>query len=327
MNVYVFSSKKPVLGGAAVLPLAALDKHSPGRGDLSYLDISGLSGPALKKTLGLLKRKSLNAAYGILDPKGESPDPAAFFFDGAADYIGPKALKAGIEKKRFKAALAWRGAEGEVKKDTAEAPGKTEKRSKFPAGKFPPWTSIRSGTAIPALFLFVSLSGPGKTNLRSRLGEAGYKLLQTRLRMLLQQRFQEANALLWMETESNCLLLIPPKAESAKAAAVASLKLVLAAPLIAAETFGIFIPLSFTIAMHYGKTPYHAPGKTGTLVSDAVNFIFHLGTKCAEPGRLTLSGEVPPEGIAPLADLFVPAAEFEGRSLLHSRLFAYSAQP
>jgi hypothetical protein len=60
------------------------------------------------------------------------------------------------------------------------------------------------------------------------------------------------------------------------------------------------------------------------VVSDAVNFIFHLGYKRAEPGRLTISDEVPEEAVPEgLRDLFVPAGEYEGRSLVHSRRFTH----
>jgi hypothetical protein len=88
------------------------------------------------------------------------------------------------------------------------------------------------------------------------------------------------------------------------------------------ENLGLSIPVHFTFALHYGKTVYHKPGTTGTVISDAVNFIFHVGTKRAEPGRLTVSGETPagviPEG---LEDMFLKAGEFEGRSIVHSRRF------
>ena len=78
----------------------------------------------------------------------------------------------------------------------------------------------------------------------------------------------------------------------------------------------------FTCAVHHGSTEFAAPGKTGTIVSDAVNFIFHLGAKCAQAGRLTLSSDVDRSIIpAPLRELFVDAGAFEGRTLMHSRRF------
>jgi hypothetical protein len=334
MSVYVFSSQKMTLPGPVqTLPPDALGKHSPQPGDISYLDIAAFTGPELKKALALLKRRCKDSAWGIIDP-GDGADPAAFFFEGASDYLGSKILKAGADKKRFKAALSWKAAgEGKTAPPGKKTPGAGKEKpggepffskpGKLPAGKFAGWNSVGAGSTSPFFFLYVSLSG--KTSLRSRLGEGAFKLLMGRLRNFLIPGFQDAKALLWMETETNCLFLIPPKAEYAKIAVTEALKILMGTPMITLETFGLSVPADFTFALHYGKTQYRAPGKTGTVVSDAVNFIFHLGAKRAESGRLTLSDDVPGEAFPPeLADMFTEAGAFEGRNLLHSRRFIYS---
>jgi hypothetical protein len=128
-----------------------------------------------------------------------------------------------------------------------------------------------------------------------------------------------------MESESNFLFLVPPQANHGKAALTAGLKIILAAPLISIENLGLSVPVNFTLALHYGKTLFQAPGKTGTVISDAVNFVFHLGSKYAEPDRLSISSEVPDEVIPPgILGLFAPAGEYEGFSIRHSRRFTYS---
>ncbi|MDR2258893.1 MAG: hypothetical protein LBE14_07075 [Treponema sp.] len=340
MKVFLFSVKKTAAftgdkktaALTRVLPAAALSRHSPEAGDISYLDISGLPPEDLKKALARLKKSCRHSSWGILDPKGEAPDPAEFFFAGAADYIGPKALKGNIGKKRFAAALAWREAGShESAAGTAAAPeadtlcGLADGRNgrKLPGGKFEGWHTIRAGTTAPFFFLFVSLSG--KTNLRSRLGESSFVAVKNRLRDMLQQNLQDSQALLWMETESNCLFLIPPRAANGKAAVEASLKMIMGSPLISIEKLGLPIPVDFTFALHYGQTIFRAPGKTGTVVSDAVNYIFHLGVKHADPGRLTISTAVSDEAIPEgLAGLFVNAGMFEGFPIRHSRRFKYS---
>jgi hypothetical protein len=326
MSVFLFSGKPvPALLGdkktaamIQVLPAAALGEHSPGAGDISYVDISGLPEAELKKILTRLKKRCSHSAWGIIDPKGEAPDPAEFFFAGAADYIGPKAIKGGLTKKRFAAALAWR----ETQKSAAEEVQKEACR-KLPGGKFGGWKSIRSGTRAFFFFLFVSFSG--RTNLRSRLGEAAYSTVKNRLRDTLRQNLSDSQALLWMETESAYLFLLPPRASCGKAAVEASLRMILNSPLIGIEKLGLSVPAAFTFALHYGSTVYRAPGKTGTVVSDAVNYIFHLGAKHAEPGRLTISAEVSSEVIPEsLEGLFVNAGNFEAIPIRHSRRFTYS---
>jgi hypothetical protein len=142
---------------------------------------------------------------------------------------------------------------------------------------------------------------------------------------VLQQNLQDSRALLWMETESNYLFLIPPRAVYGKAAVEASLKMILGGPLTGIEKLDLSIPVDFTFALHYGKTIFRAPGKTGTVVADAVNYIFHLGSKQAEPGRLTISGHVPEEAVPEgLADLFTHGGTYEGIAIRHSRRFTYS---
>jgi hypothetical protein len=322
----IFTAKKPAAlglgkklpGKTALFPQAKLATYARREDDILYLDISGMEKAALKKAIALLKKTSL--PWGIIDPKGEAPDPAEFFFAGASDYIGPKIIKEGLKGKRLAAALLWKLAGKQTEK-----PGKAEdsvKVPKLPLGKFEGWSSIRAGTTANFFFLFVSIDGG--QGIRGTLGEAAFTSTKNRFRAFLQQRFESAKALLWMETESNSLLLIPPRAPLIRQAVLSSLKIIMAAPLIGIENLGLSIPVRFTFALHYGKTAYHAPGRTGTVISDAVNFIFHLGTNRAEPGRLTVSGETPPDAIPEeLEDMFQKAGEFEGRDLRHSRRFAY----
>ena len=266
--------------------------------------ISAKNADALKKSLGLDNK---NTKIEILPqlPKGykaKKNDQVCIDISG-------------FDKKRFDTALAW------SKEETGSAAEK-RKKQKLPAGKFEGWKSVKSGTTASFFFLFVSISG--KANLRAMLGEAGFTALKNRLRDLLQQNFAEADALLWMETEGTNLLLIPPNVSSGRAAVEAALKMVLNSPLVIIEKLNLFIPAKLTLALHYGRTIYQAPGKTGEVISEPVNYIFHLGTKRAETGRLTVSGDVPDEIIPKgLQDLFTPAGEFEGITIRESKRFVY----
>ena len=286
--------------------------------DQAYLDISGLSETEIKKALGQLKKNA--AFWGIIDPKGTAPDPSAFFFDGASDYIGPGLLKSGLHNKRFAEALSFAAGKHDTEKET-DTIGKKKTR-KLPAGKFGGWKSIRAGTQEFFFFLFVGVAG--KPNLHSLVGEAAFKVIMNRVRDVLRQSLREADALLWMETEETSLFLVPPRLPNCKAAIEAALKLILNCRLIAMEKLGLKVPVEFTIALHYGKTVFEAPGETGDIISEPVNYIFHLGAKKAEPGRLTISDDVGkgaiPEGIL---NIFKPAGIYEGIPIYHSRRFIY----
>jgi len=302
--------------------------------DQAYLDISGLSGTEITRALGQLKKDA--AFWGIIDPKGAAPDPSAFFFNGASDYIGPGLLKSGLNNKRFMEALSFAAAKKSPGKTSAdESETKTagtrgaakdttgkKKPRKLPAGKFGGWKSIRAGTQEFFFFLFVGVAG--KPNLHSLVGEAAFNVIMNRVRDVLRQSLREADALLWMETEETSLFLIPPRLPNCRAAIEAALKLILNCRLIAMEKLGLKVPVEFTIALHYGKTVFEAPGETGDIISEPVNYIFHLGAKKAEPGRLTISDDVGkgaiPEGIL---NIFKPAGIYEGIPIYHSRRFIY----
>ena len=286
--------------------------------DQCYLDIYGLTQAQLGKALGLLKNSAV--FWGIIDPKGKVEDPALFFFRGASDYIGPALVKKGLSKKRFAAALSKPGDTKGPKKHTSDRAGTNKKIQKLPAGKFAGWKSIHPGKTESFFFLYFSFSG--KLTLRTHVGETVMAALKKHLRDVLQHYLWEANALLWMETEESSLFLIPPRAANCRAAVEASLKMILNSHLIGIEKLSLGIPVEFTFALHYGKTIFQEPGKTGTVISETVNYIFHLGTKKAEAGRLTVSGHVPAEAVPDgLLDFFNPAGIFEGIPIRHSKRF------
>jgi hypothetical protein len=334
--IYVFTKKEASL--KHVFPKnvkfvdSSLSHHSPNTEDISYIDISGLSDTEIKKTMTQIKKICNNSHWGIIDPKGSIKDSALLFFEGANDYLGPGILKAakGIDAKHFKEALQWRGAmsnipasAGDGNSAASDGTGFLKSGIKLPAPKaFPGWKKMTTGKIMPFYLLYCSLQG--KFPLDSRLEEKTVAQIHKRFLSLLSGYMQEGDGLLWMNTGKDCLFLFPPRAQCAEAAVKACIGMIISAPLFVLETFGISFPANFIFAMHYGTITYEPPGKTGTIVSDAVNSIFHLGAKKAEPGRLTVSGELPDVSIPEsLQDLFVPAGEYEGRKIWHTRKFNY----
>ena len=331
--IYIISSKNAALLRRALGPdkkiaLGEVLPELPGKGkiqggDQVYLDISDFPPAELKKVSLAFKKNGV--FWGIIDPKGAAEDPASFFFAGACDYIGSALVKSGLDKKRFAAALSWyeerEAGKSAAAANEADGPGK-KKPPKIQAAKFGGWKTIRAGATETFLFLFVSFAG--KTGLRSLVGEAAFSAVKNRARDVLQQGLREADALLWMETEDSSLFLVPPAADNIAAAVEGALKIILNGRLIGMEKLMLSFPVEFTIAMHYGKTIFQAPGKTGAVISESVNYIFHLGAKKAEPGRLTISALVPEEAIPQgLLNLFSSAGVFEGIPIKHSRRFLY----
>jgi len=335
--IYVFTKKeasfKTVFPKNANIFDFPVSEHSPDNEDIAYIDISSFPEADLKKTLAQIKKVCKDTNWGIIDPKGYIKDVAELFFEGACDYLGPGQLKnsKAIDVKRFKDALLIhkkapaRADSGSVIDEIVESSGGFIKSGiKLPAASaFPGWKKMTTGKNMSFYLLYCSLQG--KTALDSRLDDKTLNQIHKRFVSLLSDYMKEGDGLLWMNNGRDCLFLFPPRAKCAEAAMKACIGMIVSAPLFVLETFDISIPANFIFAMHYGTVTYKPPGKTGTIVSDAVNSIFHLGAKKSEPGRLTISGELPDVSVpASLQDMFVPAGEYEGRKIWQTKKFIYA---
>jgi hypothetical protein len=310
-----------------LIPLAELKHLKPLPGDTIYMDVRGLDDGARKKAMALLKKRCAGVAWGIIDAEGSIQDPSWLFFAGASDYLGRGVPISEITKARIKAVQEYFSGRGgtcaAARFDTSLAVPPVSSAiagCASPKLEFPGWKAVRTGAIYPFYFLYISVSA--QMNLKTRLGEAGYAAFRDRLRVQIQLNLAEAEPLLWMETDSSSLYLIPSKAANFRALVIACLRMLLWAPLIGYEKFGFPFPITFSFALHHGQTEFAPPGKTGTIVSDAVNFIYHLGVKRAEPGRLTISVDTSESAIpGTMSDLFSSTGSFEGRNLVQSRRF------
>jgi len=339
MGIFIFSKKaaplKTIFPKSAQFLSYPLTGYAPGNVDLTYIDAADLSPAEYKKALAQLKECCADSQWGIIDPKGAVKDIAALFFDGASDYLGPTVLKgsAGIEAKHLKEAQTWRKefknaviSAKEVGKSGKGAGGAALPKTgiKLPAASsFPGWNKMPSGKNASFYLLYCSLQG--KLPLDSKLDDKTLAQVHKRFVNLLDNNFEKGNGLFWVNSGKDCLFLIPPIAKCAEEAIKACIGMLVSAPLIVMETLGIKFPVNFVFSLHYGSLAYKPPGRTGTVVSDAVNFIYHLGLKKAEPGRLSISGELP-DGTIPksLEDVFVYAGDFEDRKIWHTKKFDYA---
>jgi len=316
---------------AVFFSVSGLSKYNSDNDELTYLDIANFTDVDLKKNITKLKNCCKN--WGIIDLKGKTEDPASFFFEGACDFLGASILKSSsfINAKRMKSVLSWRKtSENSCANIPPEKSGKNDSDSFIkngiklpPENSFPGWKKMQTGKNQVFYLLYCSLKG--KFPLDERLQSKDHARIHKRFLSCLESNFLDGDGLLWMNTGRDCLFLIPPKVKCIESAVKACIGMIVSSPQIVIESLGISFPVNFIFALHYGDVNYNPPGKTGTVVSDAINFIFHLGTKKAEGGRLTVSGDIPDKTIPQqLYDCFVPAGEFEGREIRHSKKFSYA---
>ena len=156
--------------------------------------------------------------------------------------------------------------------------------------------------------------------LMERIGEKRLFKLREDFAGFLGPWAAECGGIVWIRDGSGNLLLFPPADEGINPV-LAAFRLLLDRALIGYEVFRLETPLSFRFAFHEGHTMWRKPGSTGNVVSEDVNFIFHLGAKASPDGLIVVTDCA--ESIVPtcLRDLFASGGDFEGRALLASKRF------
>lgn len=292
-----------------ILPLASFPKtyKKKAPGAFVYLDAGG--DPEIGRLIeqGSKLGSLEGCSWGVVDRAGAIADPAALFFAGAKDYLGPHLMREGIGTARIERALAFAGL----------APGKADS-SALPASPFPGWGGLSPGDEVQVRFCYAAVGN--QRELLERIGEKRLNKLKEDFATFLQPWAKECGGIEWIRDQSGSLLLFPPRDEGMNPV-LAAFRLLLDRALIGYEVFRLETPLTFRFAFHAGATMWRPPGSTGTVVSDDVNFIFHLGTKAADDGAIFIS-DVAERSVPPcLRDLFAAAGDFEGRRLSASKRF------
>lgn len=257
--------------------------------------------------------------WGVLDRRGAIGDPASLFHSGASDYVGPALFKKPpaltgerVERMKTLAEIQARVA----KSACGSSEDGPEEKKAFPP--FPGWEKLKPETCYPFTFVFAALGG--QKELISHIGEKRLDKLRGDFAQLLDSWAEEQGGKLWIRDSSSNLVLFPAAAEQANPI-LHLLKFQLNRALIGYENFRMELPIRFRFAVHQGDAPWRKPGSTGTVVSEHVNFIYHLGMKATEDGTIGVSdkafGLIPQE----FADFFRDGPEFEDHRVRYSRVF------
>jgi len=73
--------------------------------------------------------------------------------------------------------------------------------------------------------------------------------------------------------------------------------------------------IRYRIAMHIGNTVYQPRGKTGTIISDCINSLFHLGQKYTDEDGLFITENIYSFLNEKTKKLFIKVKPFEGRQI------------
>lgn len=260
-----------------------------------YVDVNGMDGRTLKRRLKRL-RDVLPYRFGILDPTSEVVDVAELFHNAAADYVDKRLLGHGLATARLRRVVEYAPAVADPPRSN-HVPDEQD-LVVVPSGTT--WSSVKSGHEYTFLMLYAALDHTG--DLRRKSSEGFLSSLRKSFASLLERSFADHNARIWMWKEDEGLLLMPYDGGEVDVI-VPALRLQLNRVLVNVEEFSAYGSVSWRLALHLGNTTFRSGNRTGEIVSESLNFVFHLGERFVEPGSLAVTAPVQarvPERVAPL---------------------------
>jgi len=269
-----------------------------------YLDASSFTRKALGEILDRLAAVK-RPRWAVVDRSRVLDDPAALFHSGALDYVGPDAPEGFVDDGRLGSVDAFA--------QRAEAEQGRQRLHRPKAGSFPGWDALSEGQSYDLLIMYASLCDAD--GLRTRLGDMRFTRLKGNALALVGAMAQELDGRLWIADDRSFLCLFQP--DSLPAAFNACLGLLANARLCSFEHFKLEQEVArLSFSFHRAPVPWQKPGQTGTIVSDAINFIYHLGRKFTPCGVIDLVRETAAELPERLAAHLVDAGGFEDKAIL-----------
>jgi hypothetical protein len=297
---------------------------------LSFADTSGqtVGLDVLVDEVDALSRTH-GGRVGVFDPEGIVGDPARLFFAGAADYLSPGMLAVGMTDARIAEALLHARAHA----GAAVAHGRRTEAERMlkpvelvrAADPLPPpreirsgsdWSKVRPGREYTFWFLHVAMEGGRRY--AAGASDATASHVYERFREYVVSEVDRFGGRLWMWKPYGGLLLFPFDGERCSPI-IPSFRLVMNRVIANSEQYRVKSPISYRLALHLGNTIYRSHGKTGEVVSEDVNFIFHLAEQFTATSEMTvteLALSYVPEG---LYSYFVPKGLFEGHAVYRMR--------
>lgn len=281
--------------------------------DLYLLDNASVTETEKQKTLNYILRHTSHAT-GVIDRRNEISDPAMIISRGT-DYIGNNLLKEGIKTERLNKSIDIHEIFSlNIKSRTYRT--MTEKTSKPDTDAHiiskDGWNGIKSGDEYSFLMMFTEISIPEEWKKKS--GSDHLNQLKQIFHDVIRRETAPYDGRIWIWNEYGGLILFPFDGETIEGV-IPAVKLLLNRTLISIEDFRLHSTVNLRIASHIGRTVYQSRGKTGTIISDSINSLFHLGTKFTPLNDMDITESLYlllPENIQ---KLFSPAGFFENREI------------
>jgi hypothetical protein len=283
---------------------------------LYLVDYASIRSEEKQKTIKYLKKK-YQVPIGFIDRNNEIPDPAEIIFSGA-DYISGKLLREGLTTGRLKKFIEFHSdlfLRAEENDSIEETAGSRLGHNFKPVGG---WESVKSGKEYPFFMFMTEISIPQEWKKKS--GSDHLNFLKNTFQEVTERVTEPYGGRIWIWNDYGGLVLFPYEGPSSHPV-VSGIKLLMNRVLVSVEDFSLHSPITLRAAMHLGETTYKARGKTGTIISDSINSIFHLGTKYTPLNDFDITEDVYKCLEARVKDLFTAAGSYEGRNIFRLRHF------
>ena len=302
-----------------------------------YYDLEGESQHARSRNIRYLTRGPEHP-IGVIDGAETVPDPAELFHAGAVDYLGPNALEQGVQPKRVRRALSLfehaYGQNGSAGVGNARvddeadqlcddattggssatmvlSPQTGQRMARCrPSGL--DWSRIQASQDYTFLMLYAELDLD--SDLRRIWSTRRIESLSASFRNYLETELADHQARTWMWHDTAGLLLLPFDGQHCLVLRDC-VRLMLSQTLMAVEHLDLSHAVGFRLALTTGETTYQNSGQTGGIISDSVNFVFHLGKKYLRLGQFIVGEEVLWLADPRLRKLFTFDKRYENREL------------
>jgi hypothetical protein len=270
-----------------------LDKNT-----IYYLDITGIKRPEVEKHV---KKFNNNGNYfGIIDLKNSFADIAWFFHNNACDYLNKDMLIKPLSEKRIQTIVKLKG-----------IIPKAQTVHNYIIAK-DSWKGIVPNNEYTFCFLFIEILDISE--LKKHIGSEHLNQKIFSFRKYVEELLYQVDGRCWMWMDATGLFIFPFNGTTVPSIYHA-IRLILNRLIISLEHTVFNQIIRYRIAMHIGNTVYQPRGKTGTIISDCINSLFHLGQKYTGEDGLFITEEVYSFLNERTKKLFLKTKPFEGRQI------------
>lgn len=282
--------------------------------DIIYLDTAAFSETKISTIINNA-RTTAGLLIGIIDSRGAIKDPALLFLHGPSDYIGTALAKIPQSASRFEKIIGLLSRQKNPEQTAGKSPRPSGLTTTMAVATG--WDAVKPGQEH--LFTMMHVELDGQKGFSQRLDRGAIGSLVDHFQKAVAAAVTNEHGRVWIWKDFGGIVLFPAGRKPDDVVA-SCLRLMLSRRSLSIDMREHKVLLSYRIVLLNGSTIYHERGKTGRIISDAVNSLSHIGIKFAAPGNFYITDELAKKLKSDFRECFTPAGEFEGLTLQRMKL-------